>query len=165
MNTHTNPSPLSLQSAPVLAWEGLTRPVFERTKRWYTVAGAIVVLCTGYAIVTGAWSFAVVCVLACGMFVLVRDHVPHPVKVELHDSGVLFDGDFVRWDELSGFWILATPGYTELRFVPKRRAHRMSVQTAGVDLAQLRMVLGQRIQELTEKRESLLDVFIRLGKI
>ena len=38
----------------------------------------------------------------------------------LFDGGVRYDGRFVRWDELAGFWILATRDYTELRFVGKR---------------------------------------------
>lgn len=162
MNTH---SPITLQSTPVLAWESPARPVFERTKRWYTIAGVVVFAAAAYGILTGSWAFAIVSVLSGGMYVLIHDHKPGTIRIELHDSGVLLNGTFTRWDQLSGFWILETPGYNELRFVQKRPRIRMVIQTGTQDLADLRMILGQRLPELTQMKESLVDIIIRLCKL
>lgn len=161
---HTN-TPITLESKPVLAWEAPKHPTVQRTKRWYTVAAAVVFLAAAYGIFTGSWSFAIVCVLAGGMYALIGDHAPSTIRIELHDSGVVLDGVFTRWDQLHGYWIVSTPAYDELHFLRKDRRGRMFIQTGAQDAAQLRMVLGQRIAELTHKKEGILDIIIRLCKL
>ncbi len=162
MNTHT---PITLESKPVLAWDGLSRPAIERTKRWYVTAAVVVVLAAVYGIFSGSWSFAIVSVLAGGMYALVHDHAPATSHIELHDSGVLLDGEFLRWDQLAGFWFLHTRDYTELRLVPHGARARLVIQTGTLDLGQLRMILGQRLPEMKHARESLIDIFIRVCKL
>lgn len=162
MQTHT---PITLESKPVLAWTAPSRPSVERTKHWYVTAGVIVFIVVAYAIFTSAWTLAIVSVLAGGMYALIHDHTHPTSSIELHESGVLLDNEFVRWDQLAGFWFVHTPRYVELRFVPKRGAKRMVIQTGALDPAQLRMILGQRVPEFTNKRESLIDIFIRICKL
>ena len=162
MNTHT---PITLDSKPVLTWDAPSRPTVERTKRWYVIAAVVVAVVVVYAVVTASWTLAVVSVLAGGMYYLVHDHAPGVSHIELHDSGVLYDGEFTRWDQFVGFWFVPTPGYVELRFVPKRGAKRVVIQLGTLDPAQLRMILGQRIPELVHKRESMIDIFIRICKL
>lgn len=162
MQIHT---PITLDSAAVLAWDAPQRPSITRSKRWYTVAAVVVVIAAAYGIVSGSWSFAVVCVLAGGMYALVGDHSATSIRIELHESGVILDGAFTRWDQLVGYWMLPTPGYTELHFVRKDKNERMFIQTGDQDIARLRMVLGQRLPELTHKKEGILDIIIRLCKL
>ena len=161
---HTN-TPITLEAKPVLSWTAPSRPTYERTKRWYTAAFAIVFVVAAYGIFSGSWMLAIVSVLAGGMYVLIHDHRPPLSAMDLYDNGLRLNGTFVRWDELEGFWFLRTPDYTEVRFVPKRPRGRIGIQTGTQDLEQLRMVLAQRLPELTHKKESLLDVCIRLCKL
>ena len=109
----------------MLSWEGLPRPAVQRSRRWYITTGVVVLLAAAYGIFTGSWSFAIVCVLAGGMYSLIHDHQPSPISIALYDSGVMFNGDFIRWDQLQGFWFLRTPSYTELRLVPLTPRKRM----------------------------------------
>ncbi len=162
MNTHT---PITLESKPVLSWTALARPRVERTKRWYVTAGVVACAVVAYALFTGAWTLAIVTVIAGAMYPLVHDHRPPSASIALHDSGILFNDDFVRWDQLAGFWFLTTPAYTELRFVPRAGGKRMAIHTGTLDPANLRMILGQRLPELKHKRESLIDIFIRVCKL
>lgn len=162
---HTHNAPISLDSVPVLAWEAPARPVVERTKRWYVAASVVVVLAAVYGIVSGGWSLAIVSVLAGGMYALVHDHRPPAHRIEVHQSGVLLQGAFKRWDEFAGYWILRAPEYSELRLTPRVRGRDLVIQTGDQDIAQLKMVLGQRIPELTQKREKFLDALIRLCKL
>ncbi len=162
---HTN-TPITLESKPVLSWEAPARPVFERTKRWYIVAGIVVFVAATYGIFSGSWSLAIVCVLAGGMYALIHDHQPGTSRVELHDNGIVLNGVFTRWDEFSGYWILHTPTYNEVRFVTKRAGHgRTSIQMGDQDPNQLRMVLGQRLPELIQMKEGFIDIFIRVCKL
>lgn len=160
MNTHT---PIQLESSPVLSWQAPTRATHDRSRRWYISAGIVVVAAAAYGIFTGSWSFAIVAVLAGGMYTLIHDHEAPLSTIELFDGGVRMDGRFVRWDELSGFWILTTREYTELRLLGKRV--RMVIHTGDQDVAQLRMILGQRIPELTHMKESIIDILLRICKL
>lgn len=162
MQTHT---PITLDSKPVLAWNAPSRATVERSKRWYIGAAVIIAVIVGYALFTGAWTLAIVSVVAGAMYPLVRDHLPPTSTIELHDSGVLFNGEFFRWEQFVGFWFVRTPHYDELRIVPKRGAKGVVIHTGTLDPAQLRMILGQRIPELIHKRESLIDIFIRICKL
>lgn len=161
---HTN-TPINLDAKPVLAWTAPSRPTYERTKRWYTVAFAIVFVVAAYGIFSDSWMLAIVSVLAGGMYVLVHDHRPPLSSIELYDNGLRLNGTFVRWDELEGFWFIRTPEFSEVRFVPKVRRGRIAIQTGTQDITQLRMVLAQRLPELTHKKESLLDVLLRICKL
>ena len=162
MQTHT---PITLESKAVLEWTALARPTVERSKRWYVVAAVIVCVVVAYALFTGAWTLAIVTVIAGAMYPLVHGHQPPSATIQLHDSGILYNNDFVRWDQLAGFWFLETPSYTELRFVPKAGNKRLVIQTGTLDPARLRMILGQRLPELKHKHESLIDTFIRICKL
>ncbi len=162
MQTHT---PIQLESSPVLAWEALSHPSVERTKRWYITAGSIAAIVSIYGLFTGSWSTAVVCLVAAALYYLIHDHKPLSIRIELYESGVRFDGDFFRWDELVGFWFLRTPTYIELRLVAKKPHKRMVIQLGDLDPERLGMILGQRLPELKGKREGLLDTFIRICKL
>ncbi len=162
MQTHL---PLTLDTVPVLTWEAPARPAIERTKRWYIGASMVVVLVAIYGIVSGGWSLAIVSILAGGMYVLVHDHRPPILTIELYESGILLKGAFKRWDEFAGYWLLVTSAYTELHLTPKLPGSDVVIQTGMQDIARLRMILGQRIPELTQKREKFLDACIRLCKL
>lgn len=162
MQTHT---PITLESKPALSWTALARPAVERSRRWYVGAAIVVCAIVAYALLTGAWTLAIVTVIAGAMYPLIHGHRPPSATIELHDSGILYNNDFIRWDQLAGFWFLETPAYTELRFVPKSKGRSLAIQTDSLDPANLRMILGQRLPELKNKRESLIDTFIRICKL
>ncbi len=162
MQTHT---PITLESKPALAWNAPSRPHVQRTKHWYVTAGIVVLVIISYAIFTASWTLAIVSAIAAGMYALVHNHLPPTSSIELHDSGVLFNGDFMRWEQLLGFWFLHTKDYIELRLVPRRGSRRVVIQLGTLDPVQLRMVLGQRIPELAHTHESLIDIFIRICKL
>ena len=162
-NTH---APITLDSKPVLAWTAPTRPTVERTKRWYVTAAIVIGVIVVYAVATGAWTLAIVSILAGAMYPLVHGHPSPTSSIELHDSGILHNGEFTRWDQFEAFWFLRTPTYNEVRFIPRRGAAKhIAMQTGNNDLAQLRMVISQRLPESTKKKESFLDAFIRICKL
>lgn len=162
MQTHT---PLTLDAVPVLSWDGLARPTVIRTRRWYVLAGIVALATAIYGIVSGSWALAIVSILVGGMYGLIHDHPSPMAHIDLYDNGLQLDGHFVRWDQLAGFWILTTPDYTELRFVRRHVGKRLAIQLGTQDPEQLRMILTQRLPELTQMHESVLDVCIRLCKL
>ncbi len=160
-------SPIQTEEQQVLAtWQAPILPRHERSKRWYAIGGTAVVACAAYGIVTGSWTLTVVSLLCGAMYYLVRDHVPPLKTVVITDKGVLLEEKFTRWEDVSGFWILNTPEYSELHFVPKlARRSDILIQTGDRNLEDLRIAIGSHIPEFTDKRESFLDALIRTAKL
>lgn len=150
----------------MLTWTAPKLPHVERSHRWYSVAGSIVVGIAAYGILTGAWTVSLVAILCGVLYVLLRGHVPADSTITLSETGVLLDQAQRRWDELQGFWILPLPTYTEIHFTPKRSfTPELIIQTGNMDVTTLREFLHPHLPELAERQESILDTFIRICKL
>ena len=150
----------------LMTWQASVIPKHTRTKRWYTIAGIIVLIFAAYGIITASWAFTIVVILCAGMYYLIRDHVPPLKTITLTNKGAQLEDKFIRWQDISGFWILSTPEYSELHFVPKiARKSDIIIQTGDQDLQTLHTTIGSFIPELTEKRESFLDALLRTAKL
>ncbi len=159
-------TPADTQQKVLGSWQAPVLPRHERSARWYAIGGAVVVIAAAYGIFIESWPFAIVALLCGAMYYLMRDHVPPLKTITLLEGGVLLEQAFTRWEELKGFWILETPGYTELHFVhTQKRTSDIVIQTSGQNLSDLRVLIGTYIPELTDKKEGLLDTFIRIIKL
>jgi len=150
----------------LMTWQASVIPKHTRTKKWYTIAGTIVLFFAVYGIMTASWAFTIVVILCAGMYYLIRDHVPPLKTMTITNKGVQLEDKFIRWEDINGFWILSTPEYSELHFIPKiARKSDILIQTGDQDLQILRTTIGSFIPELTEKRESFLDALLRTAKL
>jgi len=167
LKTHMTPDltpPAAPLAEPILEWEAPSIPHHERSPRWYAVAGITVLVMAAYAIVTGSWTFAVVVLLSAGMYFLLRREKPASKAISILPQGVNLDGRFYAWGDLESFWLIPTPGYTELHIAQKSRSV-LIVQTGAVPTDVVRAALSQFIREDSDRHESLLDIFIRICKL
>jgi hypothetical protein len=163
-----SPAPHITPAAPevLLGWQATSIPVHERSNRWYAISGTILLLGIGYGILSGAWSFSIVLLLCGAMYFLLRNHVPQTKSILIAREGVILDGDFTRYEDLAQFWIIETPHYHELHIASRsRRRGEIVIQTGETAPAVIRATLGQFLEEAKEKRESLIDILIRLCKL
>ncbi len=149
----------------LLSWEAPTHHSFERSTKWYLVAGGIVAIVAIVAVLTGNWSLALVSILAAGLYFLVRDHRFPNEKIELNEQGVRIGDAFAAWTELQGYWFLYTNDYTEVHFVPTARKPDLKIQTGTTNDAAIRQAIATRIPELFDKKEHLVDAFIRICRL
>jgi hypothetical protein len=163
----SSPPPQSSNPPEILlSWNATSVPVHERSRRWYTIGGGVLLIGVLYGIFSGAWSFSVVLLLCGGMYALLHNHVPLRKAIGIARDGIFIDDVFTRYEDLAGFWMIETPDYNQLHLLYKsRRRGGIVVQTGTVPPSQIRATLGQFLEELTEKRESLVDIFIRLCKL
>lgn len=157
------------QTAPaervLLTWKAPIKAHAERTKRWYVIAGVIVLAIAAYAIITGAWSVALVSVLCGGMYVMVHDHRLPDANVTVTENGISVNDKTLAWKEVKGYWLVFTPDYIELHVAPSNRKPELIVQTGNQDITALKQAMAEFTQELPEKKEYLVDTFIRLLKL
>ena len=157
---------LSSTQTPLMTWEAPSLPIYERGRLWYIIGGIVVLATAGYGILTGNWTLSIVSIMCGVMYFLIRNHTLPPVTLNIFENGINYDGTFYSWKDLTGFWFLETPTYIELRFSPvKWHKEDYIIQTGAQSVDSIRMVLGQYLTELTDKKETLLDIFSRLAKL
>lgn len=158
---------MQTEEQQVLAtWQAPILPKHERSKRWYAIAGGLLIAAAAYGILTGSWPLTIVCLLSGAMYYLIRDHVPPLKVIVITDRGVLLEEKFTRWEDLNGFWILNTPEYSEVHFVPRlARRSDILIQTGDQNLENLRITIASHIPELMDKHEHFLDVLVRTAKL
>jgi len=149
----------------LMAWTAPSRPVRERTVQWYIGGGAVVLIGIVYGILSDSWPFSVVMLLSGAMYYLLRGHQPPLRTIVLMEQGCSLDGRFMNWSDMRGYWLLFTPEYTELHLVPAGRREEIVLQTGDVNIADLRSALSSVLPELSDRKESMLDMIIRTCKL
>jgi hypothetical protein len=163
LETPTNTPP----TAPfTLAWRAPIHPEHERGVKWYIYGSIFVLACAIYGIFSGAWTFSVAIVVAAGLYYLVRK-APAVVKsIQLTEQGVTYDGEFTQWNDVSSFWVVATPAYNELHIMRKKGLNReIVIQLSDIGITPIRATLSQVIQEQSDRGERFLDLLIRICKL
>jgi len=129
-------------------------------------AGLVVIGLMAYAIITLAWTFLVVIVLAAIVYGLVH-HKPHPQHtVSIMEKGIRWNKRMVPWEDCEGFWMLQGPGYVELHIeVKKGLSRHLTVQTGTNDPLQIHGLLSQFMPFLADRRENILDAILRICKL
>lgn len=157
---------METNTQPLFQWTTPVQPHFERGHQWYVVAGTIVLIVAAYGILTNSWPLAIVAVLCGAMYFLMRDHKPRETVAAFYETGVLYDGQFYRWENFIGFWILETPVNTELHLCRRTKLKGdVVIQMTGLSADEMRIACGSFLTELTDRKESLIDIFSRLAKL
>lgn len=171
---HTQIStPLPLSQAPqgpgtpqvLLKWNAPMRMEPHRGPRWYLVGSIFVVAAAAWGIIAGSWPFAVVAVLCGAVYVLLQGHIPVLREIIITGQGVFFDGDFVSYSDLKGFWLLRLPGALELHIARQKRGSDLVILTGTTDPLFIRSTLGKYLSEESNRQERLLDTIIRICKL
>ncbi|TSC79399.1 MAG: Uncharacterized protein G01um101425_679 [Candidatus Peregrinibacteria bacterium Gr01-1014_25] len=150
----------------LLSWDAPLRQAHERSKRWYMIAGGLVILVAAYSLLTGSWSTAVVAVLLGCIYYLLHGTQPPLKHISLTSHGVYFDGAFTRWEDCTGFWFVIAPGHQRLHIGRKdRKQGDIAIMVENVDAEKVRWTLSQFLSEQTNRSEHFLDTIIRICKL
>lgn len=157
MNTNTQ---------TLLAWQAPVRTSHQRSEKWYLIGGVMCAMAIVYGVMTGAWSLSLTFGMIAGLYFLTRNESHRDHSIVISEVGVEFDGKFHPWNELKEFWILNAPGYSELHLEPKKHFRpEITIQTGTTDPYILRDVLSLYLPQNPNKKERLLDTFIRFCKL
>ncbi len=153
------------QTHDVLTWQAPAHLDHERSDRWYWIAGMLTMIAIVYSIISSAWTTAVVVALTAGLYFLVRNE-NHPLHtIRILPLGIEYDGKLEAWDNWRSFWILVGKSHAQLHIAHKGMRPELMILIRDVDPFVLRDALSRYIPQNPEKRERLLDAFIRFCKI
>lgn len=149
----------------LLEWRAPSRINPERSPRWYLIGGIAVLCIAAYGIVSGAWTVSIVAVLCGAIYVLLRDHVPVLRSISITEQGITFEGVFYGYNDLRSFWMLRTEVATVLHITQKKRGADIVILTGLTDPQNVKLVLSRYLTEESDRKENLLDTFIRICKL
>ncbi len=141
-------------SAPLLAWEAPALPSHDRTPLWYAGVGICTAACIIFGIATRNWTFVVAVLLTAGMYAWLHRTAPLLHRIEIHDDGFTYDSLPTSWGNCRSFWLIRTPGYTELHILKRTGWERdMCIQTDKTDVEKVRAALKQFLPEQAGRKE------------
>jgi len=149
-----------------LEWQAASHPDHQRSEKWYVGAGSFCAVMVAYGIFSGNISMSIVFAFIPALYWLVRNQTHKKHTIKLTSLGVELDGKLTSWGEWKEFWILTGAGYHELHIAPKKISRsELVIQTAEIDPFLIRDILVEFMPQVGDRKERLLDAFIRFCKL
>ena len=159
-------SPQILASQEGLSWTDVSMPHHERTHRWYVIGGVMVLSLALFGSLTRNWSLSVLILIIGGIYYYLRKAQPVLHTIALGQEGFYYDGVYASWKDCRDFWIIKTPGYTELHIWRNTAyPHEVAIHTANIDEKEIVPYISQKLTYRADRHEHLFDVFIRICKL
>lgn len=149
-------------------WEAPAYDRYERGPRWYALMGIVALLLVGYAVWTTNYLFAFLILLAAIILVLAGNEHPPKVLVQVGHNGLVWDGDYLSFDDIRHFALVYQPPEVKVLYVQPNSAlrPRMRIHLGEQDPVALREHLKQYASEdLSLKDEHASDMLARLFRL
>ena len=159
MNKHTHPS-----EDPILEWTAQQHAHYERGRTWYIAATCIVIALVGYSIWTRAWTFTVLIIALTGLYWKMHTDEPPKKQMRIWKRGFAINNDFNDWNNCKGYWIFRSKDYAELH-IEKGNNSEVKIQTGNISSYVVHETLAPLLEELTDRKEHILDTIIRICKL
>lgn len=151
----------------LFAWYAPEYIRYERSWKWYLLAGIVDALLIGYAVWTEAWSMALVLIVLAFVVVLELRRKPKLTTVVLSHWGIQFGDLEIPFADVKRFWIHHQPPHVdELRLQVQSRVHpEVIIPLNGANPSLIRHYLVTQIPEWEGKEMSLIDVIARILRL
>lgn len=157
MNTNTQ---------TILEWQAPSRPDHVRSHRWYVYGGVFCAFMIVYGLLTEAWSLSLVFAFLPALYYLLRNESHKIHTLRIREEGIEYDDKLIVWADFKEFWILSGKDFSELHIARTQKSRAdLVIQTGKVDPYLVRDTLIEFLPMAANKKENLLDAFIRFCKI
>ena len=95
----------------IIRWKALEHPEYQKTYKWYAVAGAVVLTFVIYGILTKDIMLSVVFVVFAGVYFLVHRGGAQSLNYELTTIGIKIENKLIPFADIQGFFIIHEPPY------------------------------------------------------
>lgn len=149
---------------PVLEWYAQQHLHHERGLVWYVIAGAFVLGCIAYGLLTNGWSFSVLIVAIAAIHWKTHNKPPKEHRMRIWKRGFALDEEFIDWKDCIGYWMLRTSAFSQIT-VERKNGKSVHILLGSINPFTVHEILPAFIQELPDHKERLLDIIIRICKI
>jgi len=140
----------------LMQWQTTLYPSFDKSKRWYIVAGIITTALVIYGIATNQWTFSVVVLITAGVYYYLTHEETPVIEVKVSDIGIKIGERVYPYTDIRTFWIEYNPPYFQnLHLVSKNEyKQEITAQIHGINPSELRRVLTRYLPEWTEREKT-----------
>lgn len=142
--------------SPILTWTSSLYPAAQKTKGWYIGLFVVTALFALYGILTNAWSFSVVIIVAAGVYYYLNEQDVPVVDVVISDLGILIGRRVFPFSDLKTFWIDYNPPFhKELHLILKNEyKHEIIVSIHALNPSELRRILTRYLPEWEDRKKT-----------
>ena len=151
----------------LFSWIAFNYHPHKRGLVWYGVFCALFFGSAIWAMVSGDWVMAFTLFIAVAVYFFIHRKGDEQHEVNVFENGILIDQKYFPIEKFEGYWFVydQTVGIVNLQLSGKGD-RKISLQTGEHDLSFFRKELKQAgLEELSEKKESLIDLWIRALKL
>ncbi len=140
---------------------------YRRTWLWYAVALFMDVGLLAFAYYSGSITMGLVFLVLPVVFALEQRKAPQTVDIVISSYGIKFGNKTFPYSEIKKFWIIHHPPHiNELHILTSNRiSPELTIPMMAMDPVVLRNFLVTQIGEWEGKKESTLDILIRIFKL
>ncbi|MFT7183947.1 MAG: hypothetical protein ACI9QC_000272 [Oceanicoccus sp.] len=167
VQTDVNPTVKSAFDEGIFGWYAPEFLRFERTWKWYLIAGLIDAALITYAVLEGSWSMALVFSILPLIYILEHKKIPKITTVVVSHWGIQYGDVKIPFTEIKGFWIHHHPPHVdELWIKTSSRIHtEVVIPLMGANPSLIRQYLVTQIPEWEGKHMPLLEVVARMLRL
>lgn len=157
-----------IEAQDEFVWEAPAYDRHERGKRWYAIMSVVAILFVAYAIWKANFLFAFIILIAAIILVLAGNEKPKKVLVQIGHNGIVWNGDFLSFDEIENFAIIYQPPHIRILYLEPKSLFkpRMRVYLGEQDPVAIREHLRDYVQEDLDLRdEHASDLIAKLFKL
>ena len=149
-------------------WEAPAYAKYDRGPKWYFIMALVAVALISYAVWTANFLFAFIILLMGILLLLVGNKDPDRILVQVGDSGIVWNGKLMLFQDLDHFGMVYQPPYAKVLYVESKSpvTPRLRIELEDQDPVELRSHLRKFLKEDADlQSEYLSDIFARLLRI
>lgn len=151
----------------LIEWETPLRHKPQKGPVWVLMAATAIGLILYYAITTENWFFGVAIIIAAVAYAVDHFEETPMITVKISNMGIKVGKKLIPYANIKGFWMYYHPPFVSRLYVRtgQKTMPDMVIELNGTDPALVRKYLTRYVDEWEEKRESFMDIFVRLFKL
>jgi len=152
----------------LLSWRAPEFRHYERGAAWVFVASFLALALIGFSIWQNSYAPVVAMLLIAGIYFLTHNKKPREIETTITTNGFHIDKIFIPFSNVEAFWIFFDPAenLATLHLILRKGVVReRAIELGDADPDEIRAALSERVFELSDRTETLVEKIIRLLKL
>lgn len=151
----------------LLEWKAPEFISHPKGKRWFLLAGLLIVALIVYALYTDSATMAIVFIVLAGVYYLTHNQEPQIIDIRITELGIFADKKFYPYNQISSFWIVYHPPFVHTLNLKmgNKGGSRVVIQLNDQNPVDVRKALAKEVPEVEGEGESMPEIITRLLRL
>ncbi len=163
----SNNHPGSDHNKLLLSWKAPDFIPYKKSKKWFLMAGIIVLMLIAYAIYTNSATMVIVFVVLAGVYYLTHSQEPKIIEIKITELGIFADKAFYPYNMINSFWVVYHPPFVHSLYLKlsNKTLSKVVIQLDSQNPVDVKKALAKEIPEVEGEGESFHDFLVRLLRL